>query len=105
MITSSPFALDRLIDARAPQPPEQAQLSELQTRVRLVLGILRHRERAVLQLRYGLAPSVYCYSPMEIAKAFQKNIFVIQRCELCALRRLKRYHSESLRDWDPNSSR
>ena len=105
MITSSPFALDRLIDARRSQPAEQAQLSELQTRYVSVLRHVRRRERAVLQLRYGLTPSVYCYSPMEIAKAFQKNISEIQQCELCALRRLKRYHSESLRDWDPNSSR
>jgi RNA polymerase primary sigma factor len=87
-----------LTDENAPLPDEQADVTLRQELLRDVLGTLSHRERRVLELRYGLGGEQPCTLD-EVGRAFNVTRERIRQIENQSLKKLRALaETGSLRD-------
>ena len=94
---------DYIEDADAPEPMEAVILESLRESVRQSLSDLTDKERAVLELRFGLVDGVY-HSLEEISERFDLTRERIRQIESSALRKLRDPRRlNSLRDFFQSS--
>jgi RNA polymerase primary sigma factor len=87
-----------LTDENAPLPDEAADVTLRQELLRDILGTLSHRERRVLELRYGLAGEQPCTLD-EVGRAFNVTRERIRQIENQSLKKLRALaETGSLRD-------
>jgi RNA polymerase primary sigma factor len=87
-----------LTDENAPLPDEQADVTLRQELLRDILGTLSHRERRVLELRYGLGGEQPCTLD-EVGRAFNVTRERIRQIENQSLKKLRALaETGSLRD-------
>jgi RNA polymerase primary sigma factor len=87
-----------LTDENAPMPDEAADVTLRQELLRSILGTLSHRERRVLELRYGLGGEQPCTLD-EVGRAFNVTRERIRQIENQSLKKLRALaETGSLRD-------
>jgi RNA polymerase primary sigma factor len=87
-----------LTDENAPMPDEAADVTLRQELLRTILGTLSHRERRVLELRYGLGGEQPCTLD-EVGRAFNVTRERIRQIENQSLKKLRALaETGSLRD-------
>ena len=87
-----------LTDENAPMPDEAADVTLRQELLRNILGTLSHRERRVLELRYGLGGEQPCTLD-EVGRAFNVTRERIRQIENQSLKKLRALaETGSLRD-------